>query len=255
MPRVDEISHGPQREPRLGPASLPWLSSLSSAWSSSPAELRVAWAAAGVLIGATALVIATLVGGHDGSLRPVPSGPQPAAAAPASGSASVTAGTPATAVVGCDEDGWWDLGGGWQADSVRAGPVWLVGARATGYARTGTAPVPSPGDGASGPAGPAPRWLMVVHVDPGATVVLRAAAGSASYFQFIEGGVVGPYRPADGSQGLEFQACQRPGPGRAGWVDIYNVGFSIAAGRSAAVEVLTRGSAPAWLTFTAPAAG
>ena len=127
---MDEISHGPQREPRLRPASFPWLPSLSSAWSSSPAELRVAGAGAGVLIGAAA-------------------------------------------VVGCDEDGWWDLGGG---------------------------------------------------------------------------------RQADGSQGLEFQACQRPGPGRAGWVDIYNVGFSIAPGRSAAVEVLTRGSAPAWLTFTAPAA-
>ena len=277
---MDEISHGQDRAPRLGLASLPWLSSLSSAWSSLPTELRVAWAGAGVLIGAGALVVATLVGGHDGSLRPVPPAPSLTPGAGAASPASMAAGAPGTAVVGCNEDGWWNLGGGWQADSVRDGPVWLIGARATGYARVigglvpapgagpgtvpaagqgaragpqaGTASVPLADDGGSVATGPPRTWLMVVHVDPGATVVLRAADGSASYFQFFDGDPVGPYEPADGNQGLEFQACQRPGAARAGWVDIYNVGFSIAPGRSAAVEVLSPGSDPAWLTFTAP---
>jgi hypothetical protein len=192
----------------------------------------------------------------------------------------MAAGARRTAVVGCNEDGWWNLGGGWQADSVRAGPVWLIGARATGYARVSGGLVPAPGagpgtvpaagqkagagppagtaseplvdDGGSVATGPPRTWLMVVHVDPGATVALRVAGGSASYFQFFDGDPVGPYQPADGNQGLEFQACQRAGTARAGWIDIYNVGFSIAPGRSAAVEVLSPGSDPAWLTFTAP---
>jgi hypothetical protein len=220
------------------------------------------------------------VGGHDGSLRPLPPASSLTLGAGAAAPAATAAGAPSTAVVGCNEDGWWNLGGGWQADSVRAGPVWLIGARATGYARVigglvpapvagpGTAPAAGQGAGAGPQTGTAsvpladhggsvatglPRtWLMVVHVDPGATVVLRAAGGSGSYFQFLDGDPVGPYQPADGNQGLEFQACQRPGTARAGWVDIYNVGFAIAPGRSAAVEVLSPGSDPAWLTFTAP---
>jgi hypothetical protein len=271
---VDEISHG--REPRVGRPRFPWLSLFSSAWSSLPTELRVAWLAAGVLFGASVLVIVTLIAGHDGSLLPLPSA---AAAAPDASAAPVTASALGTAVVGCDQDGWWHLGTSWQASSVRAGPLWLVGARATGYARV----VSEPGPGAGTQAGPASAsladrsgaaeavpvrtWLMVVHVVPGTTVVLRAAAGSAPYFQFIDGEPVGPYQPADGNQGLEFQACQRPGTGQAGteqagteqagteqagWVDIYNVGFAISPGRSASVEVLSPGSAPTWLTFTAP---
>lgn len=244
MLRVDEISHG--REPRVTVPPLRWLSPLPSAWSTLPTELRVAWLAAGVLFGASVLVIATLVAGHDGSLRPRPSGPSTAAAAPGASPA------PAAAVVNCDQDGWWHLGANWQASSVQAGPLWLVGARATGYARI----VSKPGPGAVTQAGSAPvrTWLMVVHVVPGATVELRAAAGSAPYFQLIDGEPVGPYQPADGNQTLEFQACQRPGTTQAGWVDIYNVGFAIAPGRSASVEVLSPGSAPTWLRFTAPAA-
>lgn len=266
--QVDEIGHdeiraGPEREPRL---RLPRLSSLSL-------EQRFAVVTVGGLAVVAAMVAATAASHH----RPAP----PAAAAAPSTAPAPSLGPHGAAVVGCTEATWWNLGSSWRADSVRAGPLWLLGARETGYARlaagpgrdaTTTASAPAPAStvtavaGVATPGASATRaatvvgrpagsqtWLMVVHVSPGATVLLRAAAGSVSYFQLIDGEPVGPYRSADGYQALEFLPCRQAGTSHGSWVALYNLGFGIKRGRSASVEVLTSGSAkPTWLTFRAP---
>lgn len=278
----DEISQGPEREPLLLLPPLP-------RW---PPEIAAFWVMAGVLAVASVLVIADIVTGHRPP-SPVPSAKPSISYSTivvsggldgAGGSVSVS-GSLGNSLVHCDEDSWWHLGPNWQSDSLRAGPLWFVGAREEGYLRPGKpgaagttgASVPSaagtPGASVPGAAGTPgasvtsvtasagdagnespDNWLMVVHVDPGAVVMLSATAAEAPYFQLIDGEPVGTYTAADGSGLLLFQPCQPAGPARPGWVDLYNLGFHLAPGRSAVVEVvpLGLGTKPTWLTFTAP---
>lgn len=251
----DEISQGPEREPRLRLPSFP-------RW---PPEIAAFWVMAGVLAIASVLTIADIVTGHGRTSAAPP--------AEASNSSSMTvisgagasftvSGTTGISIVNCNEESWWHLGPNWQADSVRAGPLWFIGARDEGYVRPGGPPAGKPGvtftpvtatAGGAGNGSP-DNWLMVVHADPGATVALRATAAEAPYFQLIDGEPVGTYAPADGSSLLVFPPCQPTGTARPGWVDLYNLGFHLPPGRTANVEVLSSGpgTKPTWLTFTAP---
>jgi hypothetical protein len=99
---------------------------------------------------------------------------------------------------------------------------------------------------------------MLVHVDPGSEVVMRAAAGTGPYFEFLNSpNTTGDYQGFDWGSGYTFVPCSVPGPASGnGVTDFYEVGFSIVPDRTASVEVWTSPSArPVWLTFTAPGQG
>lgn len=167
-----------------------------------------------------------------------------------------------TALVGCDALSWWNLGSTWQPGSVRAGPLWLLNAQRIGYAQPvapgpGTAPGPSPTVGPSPAAGASPaargqNWAMIVHVEPGARVVMRGAAGTSGLFHFIDGPPGPSYAPDSGVPGLTFASCGKQSL-PAGWIGLYQLTFYIVPGESANVEVLTSTSpTPYWLRFRAP---
>jgi hypothetical protein len=142
----------------------------------------------------------------------------------------------------------------WQVGSLRIGSLWLVGGRQQGYVRLGrTQQAPS---GHGGISGVSLYVQMLVHVDPGSPVVMRAAAGTRPYFEFLDSpATTGDYQGPDGGAGYTFFPCSVAGPASGnGVTDFYEVGFSIVPGHTAAVEVWTSPSArPVWLTFTAPA--
>jgi hypothetical protein len=260
----DEISQGPERELRLPPRVR---------------RILIAAAVAG-LVAASAVFAVTRGGGHHASARGIhgaasrPAGsarprPQlvigkmlpdsssagqilvfwntPAAASAFAAAPAVAA--PGTVLMTCDTVTTGELGPDWRAGSLRVGPLWLVGGLRDGYARLGRARQPGRMT-ASGSA--TPRVFQIrVHVDAGSAVVMRPAAGMRSYFQFSDD-------PGDGSnqwlggKGFTFVPC--PAADRAGSVTgFYDVGYSLAPGRTASVEVWTSPSArPVWLTFTGP---
>lgn len=159
-------------------------------------------------------------------------------------------GAPGTALVSCNAALWWNLDSSWQADSMRVGPLWLVGARSLGYVRVG--PSAGAARGAAGKAPPGHVWSMVVHVDSGSPAVMLVAARSRPYFQFINGDATGEYQPGEGVTGLTFGSCPRSGTASR-WTDMYQLAFYLAPGHSAAVEVWAPASArPVWLTFSQP---
>jgi len=165
-------------------------------------------------------------------------GPQPTAA-------------PGTFLLTCDAALSGLLDPDWRAASLRVGSLWLVGGRQ--YARVGRA---GPADRARrGPGQVTARRevQMLVHVDAGSTVIMRAAAGSSKYFQFTGAGLGSADLARDGDRGFTFVPCPRGVTSAVGWTDFYDLGFSIVPGHAATVEVLTSPSArPVWLTFTAP---
>jgi hypothetical protein len=144
---------------------------------------------------------------------------------------------------------------GWQAGSLRLGPLWLVGGRSLGFVRVGRAT-----SAASAPSGQLPTAKavvsvvveMLVHVDPGATVVMRAAAGAWPAFGFLNSPAgTGSFQELDGGLGYTFIPCPAADTGYG--TGFYQVGFSISPGQRASVEVWTSPLArPVWLTFAAP---
>lgn len=139
----------------------------------------------------------------------------------------------------------------WQVGSLRVGRLWLVGGRQEGYVRLGRTR-----QAKGGPSGVSLYVQMLVHVDPGSAVVMRAAAGTRPYFEFLNSpATTGDYQGPDGGAGYTFLPCPVAGPASGdGVTDFYDVGFSVVAGHTAAVEVWTSPSArPVWLTFSAPA--
>lgn len=180
----------------------------------------------------------------------ITAGPSPGSAGPA-GPAGAPSGLPAaavgTALVSCDAMSWWNLGSTWRPGSVRAGPLWLL--QGSRYARAGN---PGPSAAVSPKTGRGQEWSMIVHIDGGSRVVMRAAAGTSGYFHFVDGPAGPGYKPADGVPGLTFAPCgnQAVAPG---WISLYQLTFYIVPGQAANVEVLTATSArPSWLRFTAP---
>lgn len=182
--------------------------------------------------------------GPSGAARTSPrsSRPPPVLPRPAPGTISLT----------CHDANWGQLPGRWQADSLRVGPLWFAYALQQGYARLHASPLAgSPGNA----HGAARVGVMVVEVADGATVTLKAAPSSRSYFRFLDGfHSGGGNRLPAADTGFSFIACPRsarPGPnGR--FTDFY-LGFSLQAGRQAAADVWTPPERhPTQVIFTCP---
>jgi hypothetical protein len=156
---------------------------------------------------------------------------------------------PGTVLVTCDTAFVGAPDPGWRAGSLRVGSLWLVGARQSGYARLGRAR--QPGRAAATNSAPPRPSLMLVYVDAGSAVVMKPAAGSRSYFQFSDDPGGGSHQLL-GDKGFTLVPCSATAPGGGRLTEIYYLGYSIASGHTASVEVLTSPSArPVWLTFTA----
>ncbi len=157
---------------------------------------------------------------------------------------------PGTLLLTCDSVLWGQLQPDWRAGSLRVGPLWLVGARQLGYAHLGHAQPPGGTQPVRAAAGRAIE--MLVHVDAGSTVAIRAA-GAPPDFRFTEAGL-GPDISRAGNRGFTLASCPRGADGSGGWTDFYDLGFFVVPGHAASVEVWTSLAArPVWLTFTAPA--
>ncbi len=210
-----------------------------------PAVRWVTGAVAAGVVAAAAIVIATSGGGAS---RP----PRPSTAAAAAAPSPTAA--PGTLLLGCGSANWGKLASGWQAQSLRAGPLWFVGARRTGYVHyPGTG-----GDRLTIARHHAPTvGVMILEVADGSTVIIRPAAGSRRYFRFLDGfdGTAGNRLP-DGDTGFTFSPCRTAGHGDNGPVTDYYLGFSLKTGHTAPVDVMTSPSArPIRLIFTSPAHG
>jgi hypothetical protein len=170
-------------------------------------------------------------------LNPAPTAPHPA---------------PGTVLLTCDSVVWDQMDPSWEADSLRVGTLWLLGGRHLGYVRLGLARQTAVAS--AGHSGSSRDVEMLVHVDAGSTVVIRAAQGTSTYFDFLKrAGTTGDFQGLGRGRGYTFVPCAAPDLGYGGLISVYNVGFSIVRGRTASVEVLTSPSArPVWLTFTAP---
>jgi hypothetical protein len=220
--RLDEISHGPERDFRL--PSGRWL---------------LAAAAAGILAVAAALAV-TGIGGHQGVRPPRPTG------------------APGTFLLTCGSANWNQLNPDWRSSSLRVGPLWFVDSGQSGYVRDGGSP--DTAGPVAGNAEPSTDAVMLLEVAAGSTVVMKAASGTQSYFRFLGGFGAGTAYPLPaplpaGDTGYTFVACPRQHVGLNGRVTDFILGFSIDAGRTAPVEVWTSGSPrPVWVTFAAPTA-
>jgi hypothetical protein len=226
---LDEISQGPKRD--FQPPSARWL---------------VLVAAAGVVAAITAVVV--LGGGRHVAL--LPKGVASRAVAARSSTAA-----PGTVVfLACDPAAQSPLRGNWRAGSLRVGPLWFVGARQQGYVQ---------GGGWQGAGSPARRsgklrlGEMIVAVMPGSMVVMKPAAAARAYFRFVDG--FGPgvgYRLPTGDTGFTFAGCPGGTGGSDGQVSDFDLGFSMEAGRAAAVEVWpSPRSRPIRVIFTCPGHG
>jgi hypothetical protein len=254
---MDEISQGPEREPRLSPKR----------------RRGLATAAIAVLVAVAATFTLTRGAGHQGAAAPRASaatatpgsqrialpGPQ-VVGLPGSrnvsmvgsqnvwiaGSQEVTLSSQPlveglVTTLNCQSATRGQLGPDWRAGSLHVGPLWLVAGRQRGYVHLGRWALPG---GAAPGRGTSVRTVqMSVYVDPGSVVVMQIAPGTGPYFQFLDGAG----QPLGGGT-VVFESC----PDSSGPAELYRLGFSIAAGHTASVEVWTVPSAgPAWLTFTA----
>jgi hypothetical protein len=244
---VDEISYGPKRNLRLPtPPGPPWL------WKAAAAVAALTVAAAvfaaprfsGQHHSASSRESAAMatVGLADPPPEAVP-GPPPYPEFPA----------PGTVLLACDPPVTVRLEPRWRAGSLRAGPVWFVAARQLGYVRLGRAP----GAGRTPPEHSAPvrdvNVEVLVHVDAGPSVALRAAPEALPYFKFLDSPGDVPPRgfPVPVAPGFTFMPCPRTRTDPPDLNGFYQFDFSITPGYSAAVEILTPAAHPIWLTFTA----
>jgi hypothetical protein len=207
------------------------------------------------LVAVAAPLVLTRGGGIHGPAAPrasgtasaqqsAPPGPQNVAAA---SSQNVTVSNQPWAVgqdktFGCQSAAREQLAGDWRAGSLHLGRLWLVAGQKLGYVhRDGWL---LPGGSATGHGSAARTVRMLVRVDPGSVVMMNLAPGTGPYFHFLSGAG----QPLAGNS-IVFESCQ----GSAGRTGVYHLGFSIAAGHTASVQVWTVPSAqPSWLTFSAP---
>lgn len=220
---MDEINIGPKRDLR---------------W---PSRRWLAAAAATGLIAAITVLILTSGGGHHTPLRP---GPSTVAAAP---TPSPT-GAPGTLLLTCEYANWGKLPSNWRATSLRAGPLWFVYDRLSGYVHYGS----SQGTRRTvARHGRLNDGVMIVEVTDGSTVVMKPAAEARPYFRFVDGfdGPAGNELP-NGDTGFTLSACPRGDKGPNGQVTDFYLGFLIQRGRTAPVEVRPSASSrPIWLIF------
>jgi hypothetical protein len=241
---MDEISQGPERDFRLPPKARRWAAAAA--------------AVAGLLAVTTFFV--SRGGGHQGPVAPRANATSKAASRSASVSISSTsisaytssgtlpAAAPGTVLAGCASAFTGVLPADWRAGSLRAGRLWLVAGRQLGYVHLGRAGPTSgaPGEGTA----PSRPVEMLVHVDPGSTVVLRVAAGTPPAFRFSTDAVSGGYQVH--ARGFTFVPCPDAVGDSGGLTDVYDIGYSVAPGQTVTAEVLTSPSpAPVWLTFSA----
>jgi hypothetical protein len=248
----DEISYGPKREFRLptppGPPGL-WKAAAIVAALIVATGVFAANRLGGSRMGSApraSAAVATL-GLTGPPLLPAP-GPPPYPLVAAQG----------TMLIGCDPAVSELLAPHWRDRSLRIGPLWFVAARKLGYVRAGRASgagLTSAGRAAAAGTAPDRDVRVLVHVDAGPVVVLRAAAETWPHFKFLGGqaGAEASRYPPPTVRGLTFVPCPRAGAAPADTVGFYQFDFSIAAGYSAAVEVLTSSGRHTWLTFTAGA--
>jgi len=247
---MDEIAQEPRHDLRLPPGPRRWLT------------------IAGVvlLVAAVAVYGLSRLGGRHGAAAGAGPGATPSASntplprtsvriiLQAGGtSAPPPAATPGTVLVTC-RSAVFSHDPGWQAGSLRVGTLWFVAGRSLGYVRVGRAAGAATAPVAKGVVG---DWVeMLVHIDPGTAVVLRAAAGTGSAFEFLGSpDPAGGFRGLDGARGYTFAPCPAADSG-GGMTGFYDLGFSIVPGRTAAAEVWTTPSArPVWLMFRAPEPG
>lgn len=257
---MDEISQGPQRDGRP-PRTPRWLT---------------AAAIAGV-VAVAAVVMVTRGGGgpRGGSSGGSGSGGNGAAAPAASRATTVTTGelgvrmvvpqvlqptstggprprtVPGTLLLTCDAVLWGQLPPDWRAGSLRVGPLWLVGGRKLGYAHFGRV---APAGRTRPIRATASRVVeMLVHVDAGATVAIRTAAGAPPDFRFTEAGLDRADMSRAADRGFTLASCPRGARGSGVWTDFYDLGFTVVPGHAVTVEVWTSPSArPVWISFTAP---
>jgi hypothetical protein len=236
---MDEIGQGPDKD-RQWSASRRWLTT---------------GGIAGLVIVALVLTVTRTNGSHP-QAAPAPSTPPVSAlpsVPPVSAPAPNLVVAPGTVLLTCDSALQGKLEPNWRAGSLRVGRLWLVAGRSLRYARLGRAA--GAGQATSDKTLISRDVEMFVHVDAGPAVILRAAAGTNPYFQFIDGyGFGAEYQTLNGDRGFTFVPCPREASGAGGSIAFYDLGFAVAPGHSAAVEVWTSPSArPMWLTFTAPA--
>ena len=166
----------------------------------------------------------------------------PAAAPPAPTTVATTRPPAASAgafVRTCESSVYGDLGGGWRAQSVVAGPLTFVALR---YAATQPAADFRPRGGRYQGL----KALAVVAA--GATVTLTVPAAERRHLSLLYDpdawDEVGGYRIADGDTAVTFQSCP-PAQLPSGAVGTqFNGGFLVAGPRCATLEVAT----PAWRT-------
>ncbi len=235
---MDEISQGSERDPRLSPKRR---------------RMLAAVAIAGLV--AVAAPVALARGGVHGRAAPrapdTTSSQQTAVPRPQ----NVSAANSQTAtlsnqpwVVGqdktftCHSATQGQLGPDWRAGSLHVGRLWLVAGRRLGYAHPDGWMLPA--GTAAGHGSHVRTVQMLARVDPGSVVMMYLAPGTGPYFQFLDGAG----QPLGGNS-IVFESC----PDSTRGADVYHLGFSIAAGHTASVEVWTVPSAqPSWMTLSAP---
>jgi hypothetical protein len=238
VPAVDEISQGSERDPRL---------------SLKRRRMLAAAAIAGLV--AVAAPVALTRGGVHGRAAPRASDTTSSRHIAAPRPRNVSAASSQTVseqpwVVGqdktftCRSATLGQLGPDWRAGSLHVGRLWLVAGRQLGYVHPDGWMLPA--GTAAGQGSPVRTVQMLVRVDPGSVVMMYLAPGTGPYFRFLDGAG----QPLGGSS-IVFQSC----PDSTRSADVYRLGFSIAAGHTASVEVWTVPSdQPSWLTFSAPTA-
>ena len=222
---MDEISFGPKHDFRLPPGR--WLA----------ATVAIALAAATV-----ALIMTS--GG-----RRVHRPQSPVAAVPVPTRAA--AGAPGTLLLTCESANWGRLGKGWRAASLKVGPLWLVGGHQFAHR-------PSRGAQGSVPVTPRSRRpsgsVMIVEVNDGSTVIMKAAAKAARFFHFVDGfdGPAGNPLPA-GDTGFTLRSCPKGDNGPNGSVTDFYLGFYADGASAALVDIQSSVSPrPIRLIFTSP---
>lgn len=254
---MDEISQGPRGDRRRLPKPARWLTAATIAGVVAVAAVLVATRGGGGPHGgsssgsnraaAPAAPTATSLATDELGVRMV----VPQVLQPTSAGGPRPRTVPGTLLLTCDAVLWGQLPPDWRAGSLRVGPLWLVGGRRLGYAHFGRA----------APAGRPPPVRatasrvveMLVHVDAGATVAIRAASGAPPGFRFTEAGLGRADMSRAADRGFTLAACPRGARGSGVWTNFYDLGFSVVPGHAATVEVWTSPAArPVWISITAP---
>ena len=130
----------------------------------------------------------------------------------------------------CNDATWTQLDAGWQARALRVGPLWLLAE-----------------------AGNARLHALTIEVAYGTSAILQVSASSWSYLQLFGPLLAEENKPlSPGHRVIIFTSCPRgTGDGPNGQFTDFSVTFSLPAGRSAVVDVMTQGAGqPTQVTFT-----